>query len=311
MLCEQIAIHNQQISYHVFGNGKIDLVIEMGLGATVGEWWHLAQRFSDRYTVLLYQRGRNTSVPRTPQNIAKECYELLCQLDHQDKVILLAHSQGGLYAQQFARLYPETVKGIVLLDPLSADDSSYKAFFPSHKEQRMSGFDKSANFRIMEKLSKLHLGFVIKSFMRKAPPFYYYEFPTEIKESILKELTRAELHRAALEEYRLAHERSEIEALRTKAGFPDVPLVLVTHASAFEVKEIMEFGQTSEAFAQKVEAFWQSLMREYLSFSEHAKDIGAKNCGHFIHLTEPELLDQALAWVEEAREKDDGIPQMQ
>ena len=298
MLSEQTTVCNQKIRYHIFGSGKIDLVIEMGLGIAPGEWQHLAEHLSERYTVLLYSRGRNVDIPRSPRNIATECHELLCRLGYADKVILLAHSQGGLYAQQFARLYPESVKGMVLLDPLSANDSSYKTVFPSPKEQCMSGFDKSANFRIMEKLAKLHFGFIIKAFMRKAPPFYYYhDFSTEAECNILQELTCPELHRAALEEYRLAHEASEIESLRTSADFPNVPLVLITHGSAFEIKEIMEFGQTSQEFAEKVEELWQSLMREYLSLGSHTLHLTAEQSGHYIHLTEPELLDKALAWV--------------
>lgn len=300
MFFRQTTVCNQKIQYNLFGNGKINLIIEMGLGATLGEWQHLAEHLSERYSVLLYSRGRNTGIPRSPRNIAAECHELLCGLDYEDKVLLVAHSQGGLYAQQFARLYPELVKGIVLLDPLSANDSSYKIVFPSPKEQRMSGFDKSENFRIMEKLAKMHLGFLIKALMRKAPPFYYYhDFSTEAECNILQELTHPELHRTALEEYRLAHEALEIEPLRTKVDFPNVPLVLITHGSTFEIKEIMEFGQTSKEFAGKVESLWQSLMREYLSFSSHTLHLTAERSGHYIHLTEPELLDKALDWIED------------
>ena len=36
--------HAAESNYQVFGIGKINLVIEMGLGATMGEWWHIAQR---------------------------------------------------------------------------------------------------------------------------------------------------------------------------------------------------------------------------------------------------------------------------
>ena len=33
--------------------------------------------------------------------IAKELHELLGQINHDAKIILIAHSQGGLYAQQY------------------------------------------------------------------------------------------------------------------------------------------------------------------------------------------------------------------
>lgn len=288
-------IKGQGIVYQTFGSGKISLVIEMGLGSTIGEWWHIAEQLSEQYTVLLYQRGRNIFVPRTPQNIAAECHELLCSLPHEEKIVLLAHSQGGLYAQQFVRNYPEMVKALVLLDPLSANDAVYKTVFPTPEEQRKSGFDKSENFRMMRKLVSMHLGFLIKAMMKKAPPFYYYpDFSKEARAFILTELTKVEYHDAALEEYRLAHESQVIETLREKADFPDIPLTLITHGSMFEVSEIMEFGQTTKGFAWKVENLWQSLMQEYLTFSSQSRLLRSEQSGHYIHLSDMAVIEEAL-----------------
>ena len=207
----------------------------------------------------------------------------------------MAHSQGGLYAQQFARMYPDMVNGIVFVDPLSAKDNTYKTVFQTVEEQKKSGFDKSENFVIMRKLASWHLGFVIKLIMRKAPPFYYYDqFSKEAKKYILNELTKVSLHDTSLEEYRLAHEEKEILQLKEKGDFPQLPIVLITHGSEFETKEIMEFGQTTKDFATKVEELWQSLMQEYLTFSEQSILLRAKNSGHYIHLTDFEVIREGL-----------------
>lgn len=298
LLLDRKEIEGQNISYHIFGEGKINLVIEMGLGAVAGEWWHIAEKLSKQFTVLLYERGRNISVPRSPKNIAEELHALLQNLSCNSKIILLAHSQGGLYAQQFARMYPDMVCGIVFVDPLSANDNVYKTVFQTAEEQRKSGFDKSESFVIMRKLASLHLGFVIKRMMRKAPPFYYYDqFSPEAKAYILDQLTRTSLHDAALEEYRLAHEEKEIGQLKEKGNFPQIPVALITHGSAFEIGEIMEFGQTTKEFATQVEELWQSLMQEYLSFSSQSILFQAENSGHYIHLTDSGVIMHALLWL--------------
>jgi hypothetical protein len=139
---------------------------------------------------------------------------------------------------------------------------------------------------------------VIKLIMRKAPPFYYYDqFSPEAKKYILDELTKAELHDVALEEYRLAHEEKEICQLKEKGDFPKIPIVLITHESEFEIKEIMEFGQTTKEFAVKVEELWQSLMQEYLTFSDQSILLRANNSGHYIHLTDFEVIKQALQCI--------------
>ena len=133
LLLDRKEIEGQNISYHIFGDGNINLVIEMGLGAVAGEWWHIADCLSKQFTVLLYERGRNISKPRSPKNIAVELHTFLQNLPCSSKVTLLAHSQGGLYAQQFARMYPDMVNGIVFVDPLSAKDKLEKS--REHAEQ--------------------------------------------------------------------------------------------------------------------------------------------------------------------------------
>ena len=56
----------------------------------------------------------------------------------------------------------------------------------------------------------------------------------------------------------------------------------------------MEFGQTTKEFAEKVEELWQSLMQEYLTFSEKSILLRAENSGHYIHLSDFEVLIKAL-----------------
>ncbi|MDO5845898.1 MAG: alpha/beta fold hydrolase [Methanocorpusculum sp.] len=287
-----------ELSYTVFGQGRVNLVIEIALGATAGEWWHIAEHLSEKYTVLLYERSKNARVERTPLTIANELHELLKAIPCEEQIIIVAHSQGGLYAQQFARLYPQMVKGVVLIDPLSANDSYYKKVL-TPKEQKQSGFDKTGNLVIMKHLSALHLGFVIKAFMKKAPPFYYYHnFSQDAEEYILTAITVPSLYTSSLEEYRLSHMEQYTLPLKDKLDFPDIPLVLITHSSEFSIKEIIEFGRVSSEFAAKVEMLWQSLMKEYLTFSNVNQFIQARNSGHFIHLTEPELIDDGLFWIE-------------
>lgn len=292
-------INNMKLKYKVFGQGKVDLIIELALGATAGEWWHIAEKLSSKYTVLLYERSRSVSVKRTPNNIAVELYTLLEKIPHKEQIIIVAHSQGGLYAQQFARLYPDLVKGIVLLDPLSAYDNRFREFL-TPKEMKQSGVDKTGSIVLMKTLAALHLGFLIKAVMKKAPPFYYYKnFSDEAADYILSSITKLSIYESALEEYRLSHEEQEISPLKDKMSFPDIPIFLITHTRRFSVEETMKFGKVSKNFAEKVENIWQSVMKEYLKLSSVHKYTEALSSGHFIHLTEPNLIDEGLLWVEQ------------
>lgn len=75
-----------------------------------------------------------------------------------------------------------------------------------------------------------------------------------------------------------------------KGNFPDLSLTLITHSSEFAIEESMKFVNNTYEFAEKVENMWQSIMKEYLGFSQKSRYVQAKHSGHYIHLTEPELI---------------------
>lgn len=293
------SVDTAELAYAVIGKGKINLVIEMGLGAVMGEWWQLAKRLSATNTVLLYERaGYGSSsaskLERTPENIAKELYRLLEILGHENRITVLAHSQGGLYAQKFARMYPDMVKKIVLLDPLSAQDNRFRDEL-SDSEFKKSGADKTAGLRLNHRLARMHLGWLIRKMMRSAPPFYYYDgFSEEETEYILKAISKPEVYETALKEYADAHNKLFLEGLAEAKGFPEIPLVLVTHDSGIEEQEIQTFGGATKEVAKKIEELWQEIMCGYLNFSKQSSHLRAANSSHYIHLTDADLVCKLL-----------------
>ena len=285
-------------NYKIFGNRTVDIVIEMGLGACIAEWESLAEELGKDHGVLVYERaGINHSdksdKERTPTNIAKELMNLLDEIPHDEKIVIIGHSQGGLYAVEFCGIYPEIVKGLILLDPLSVEDNRFKKELTA-KELKKSGADKSKNFIILETLARLGLKGLVKKIMIQAPPFYYAGFSEEQKEDILNSLVNITHLRASREEYRLAHDEEALRNMVSKDDYPDIPIILVTHSSEEAIKENMEFGRNSRPFAVRIEELWQEIMKEYLGYSERAIWIQAKKSTHYIHLTEPEIIVESV-----------------
>lgn len=292
-----------RLAYRVFGSGKIDVVIEGALSSCCAEWWPIAERLSANHSVLVYDRAgygmsAESTLDRTPANIAEELTQLLFRLDMAEKIILIGHSQGGLYAQRFARMNPALIRGIVLIDPLSAGDSRFWVEF-SPKECRWAGIDKLASQRAGYALTRLRLGFLLKPLLRKAPPFYYYDgFSKEATDYILTTLTKPRQYKTAMAEYTLAHRQENLTGLASRDGFPNVPLFLITHTSEIAIEENMHYGGITREFATRVEEVWQEIMKEYLSFSPHSKFTQASRSSHFVHLTEPEIIESALKELE-------------
>ena len=288
------------MAYKIYGSGMIDTVVFIGLCGCIAEYSRLAALLAqDGHTVLVYERygcgsSEEAKTARTPENIAKECMELLQRLQCSKKLTLLAHSQGGLYANQFARKYPDCIKKVLLLDPLSARDALFQERL-TKAEYKKSGVDKTLGLKINLVLAKLHLGGIIKKMMRQAPPFYYYKnFAAEEEAYILDCLTKPSVYRTALSEYQYAHEPDCVEELLQRGSFPNVPICLITHSSEISVGEIMLFGNTDRGLAQKVEDLWQEIMKDYLRYSDHASWCQAQNSSHYIHLTDAELIREKV-----------------
>ena len=153
-----------------------------------------------------------------------------------------------------------------------------------------SGVNKSQNLLLLDKLSKFRLGWLVKKMMRNAPPLYYADFPKEDTETILNCYTNRGHLKTCYQEYQLAHEKEYIKGLLEKGNFPDIPLTLITHSSESAIEESIKFGGNTHEFAAHIEDMWQGIMREYLDFSKEARHVQAEHSGHYIHLTEPELV---------------------
>ena len=290
-----VNISSASLAYQMIGDGKISLVVEMGLGTDMAEWHQIAERLAGFHTVLLYHRAgyggsSSSSLSRTPETIAAELHALFEQLPHEEKVTLLAHSQGGLYAWKFAKMYPEMVEKLILLDPLSPEDYRFRMEL-TEEEFRKSGVDKTEGLRANLRLIRAHLGWLVRRMMRSAPPFYYYDkFSGEEKRSILSSLGKPQTYETALEEYAEAHDMRNLAGLLDPNAALKMPVVLVTHNSDIACREIQRFGGASEAQALKIETLWQEIMKSYLSCAPHGEWICAEHSSHSIHLTDQELV---------------------
>ncbi|WP_176256863.1 alpha/beta fold hydrolase [Derxia lacustris] len=113
------------------------VVLQSGLGDGRAPWATVAQQLAARHTVFSYDRpgyGDSASVagPRDPCSVAAELHQLLQSAGLPPPYLLVGHSLGGLYQHAFARLYPQDVAGVLLLDPTHPDHLvSLKATSPA------------------------------------------------------------------------------------------------------------------------------------------------------------------------------------
>jgi pimeloyl-ACP methyl ester carboxylesterase len=124
---ENLLYKNTQISYSDTGKGTAIILLH-GFLENKTMWDNYVSELSKKnriITIDLLGHGKTESLGyvQTMEENADVVYGVLSKLRIR-RAILVGHSMGGYVALAFAELYPEKVKGLVLLNSTSKEDSS-------------------------------------------------------------------------------------------------------------------------------------------------------------------------------------------
>jgi alpha/beta hydrolase fold len=114
-------IDDRRVEYALTGNGNQTVVFENGLGGTMDWWAKVIPELSGNITAFAYNRpgygnSESAPTPRDGQHITEELRLLLRAKHLPPPYILVGHSLGGLYMQLFARLHPDEISALILVD---------------------------------------------------------------------------------------------------------------------------------------------------------------------------------------------------
>src|SRR5690606_9786224 len=102
------------------------VIILTGMGSSFDEWHYITETLSETNRIVMFHRpglGKSEigNETRNTEAIVNELVELMKVLEIHEPIILVGHSYGGLCAQHFAKIYPEKIAGLVLVDSTSVD----------------------------------------------------------------------------------------------------------------------------------------------------------------------------------------------
>jgi pimeloyl-ACP methyl ester carboxylesterase len=115
------------LEYATAGTGRATVIFLNGGGpANMDSWGKVYPQVAQFTRVLAYNRfgdGNSDQVSelQTGARVVDALRQLLAVTQCSAPFILVGHSMGGLYANLFARLYPEQVVGVVLVDSAHPD----------------------------------------------------------------------------------------------------------------------------------------------------------------------------------------------
>jgi pimeloyl-ACP methyl ester carboxylesterase len=117
-----LQVGSSRIAHVQRGSVPPTAVFQAGLGDGLAVWAGVLDRVGRDDSVFAHDRpgyGRSPSTegPRDACSIASELREALRAANLPPPYLLVGHSIGGLYQYAYAKLYPDEVAGLLLLDP--------------------------------------------------------------------------------------------------------------------------------------------------------------------------------------------------
>ena len=125
-----MVVDGRRLFAHRAGSGGPAIVFLPGAGAVGLDFFNVLTAAAESSTALLYDRGGTgwsdpVRLPRTPTEVVDELRAFLAAAGLRPPYLLVGHSLGGGYAQQYARRFPGEVAALLLLDPAHEDYPRY------------------------------------------------------------------------------------------------------------------------------------------------------------------------------------------
>jgi pimeloyl-ACP methyl ester carboxylesterase len=254
------------------GDGSPPVLVSSGAGGAWFDWIPVTDRLRDRHRVVTFDRpGLGGSPPvRRVAGLRDEADRLAALARRAGApVIVVAHSIAGFHAEAFARIHPELVRGMVLVDPSAEPDEPRHARRLSRlapaaviagRAVGMTGLPRFAGPRIR--------GIVMRRITERGD-----EAPVSYVRAVY---SRPHVLGTILAEHAIYRElAADLLALRSSTGFPAIPLQVIT-----------ALGDAGPG--------WERAHAQLAGLSPYGRQIVLPRTGHMVQIDRPEVIAEAV-----------------
>ncbi len=270
-------VDGRKLHLSCIGNGSPTVVLEAGGSSTSTQWGPLQKQLAEFSRVCSYDRaGFGWSDPSPNalsfENGARDLKTLLSAADVAGPYILVGHSKGGFHVRTYARLYPDDVSGMLLLDTNEEEHT-----FPKMEMLNRQ----AAGGRFSALLARFGVVRLILRFAPGALPLP--GVPEEIRPALFSQLASPIHFKTAsreVEAFRLTPTAMRVAGGLGRLG--DVPVIVITHGITFT---------GGMAF---LEEGWSVGQERLAGLSSKSELLVAEKSGHGIPWDDPELVVDAV-----------------
>ena len=304
-----ISVGTHRLHLNCMGHGRPTVVFDAALGGSSLSWTLVHPAVAAFATACVYDRaGFGWSdpgpMPRTAGRLADELHEVLTRGGVDGPFVLVGHSFGGLTIRIFASRHPNSVAGLVFVDPAHPEDwvdpSAYERDRMARGVRLCRQGVTAARFGIATMVAKLASAGAV-DLARGIAAAVSRRTLRRDDEQFLAPVTKLPLHIRPMLRWMWTQPRffealgSQIESICTSAAevdpdpdYGDLPLVTIS--------------------ATAVSAHRRELQDQLARRSTRGRHTVAGNSGHWIPLDEPETVIAAIGEVVAAHSRLTAVP---
>jgi len=271
------------------GSGSPMVVLESGLGGFSYDWSYIREDITGFTRVCAYDRagfGWSDPVehPLSSVEVAEDLHELLTRAGEAGPYVIVGHSYGGILVRSFARLYPDEVVGIILVDSAHENHGVRLNFLEPLLETQQS------QLKTCTLLSSLGLMRLLKVHHSTIPEDV--PISAEAKATWLARLYQNTFCGAMLREIQAY--QSDIWQTTPPASLGDIPLVVLTRGRAILLDELPSSEKFTQEAVDEVNRISLEMQDELAGLSTNCAHRIVSNSGHYIHWDQPAVVLETI-----------------
>ncbi|QHE63851.1 alpha/beta fold hydrolase [Rossellomorea vietnamensis] len=261
------------------------------MGCSFEEWYEVTQTLSKTCRVLTFHRQGlgQSEIGSGVQNTAstvRDLEEILHHLQIDEPFYLMGHSYGGLCVQHFAKVHPEMVAGVILVDSTSVDLKELeKLDLPVlNQDSDQSWIKKSLEY---SNKGERELMDILKPSLNEKQS----QFPKTIQQKLLVFQVKPLLYKAMASE--IKEWTKDAEVIKSLGDFPDVPLIVIGRDKEYTIESELDNGIPQwelRVFEEK----WEELIINQSKLSSQGELVFAGHSGHSVFLDRPDLIIESV-----------------
>jgi pimeloyl-ACP methyl ester carboxylesterase len=288
---QMIKINDHKIEVLIKGEKGPLVIVLTGMGCSFEEWYEVIENLSKTYRVLTFHRqglGQSeigSGIQHTASTVS-DLAEILNHFQIDEPFYLMGHSYGGLCVQHFAKVHPDKVAGVILVDSTSVDLKELEELdLPIlNQDSDQLWIEKSLEYSTKNEQELLE---ILKLSLNEKQR----QFPKGIQQKLLDFQVNPCLYKAMASEIR--EWTNDAEVIKNLGDFPDVPLIVIGRDKEYTIQSEMDSG-IPEWELRVFEEKWEELITNQSKLSLKGELVFAGQSGHSVFIDRPDLIIESV-----------------